>query len=54
MEGLDFLIVFGVICDVEVFIYNDVVVEQIDEVKVKKKYYNFQELLMINEIWEVK
>jgi len=34
--------------------YNDAVTEQIEEIKSKKKYHNFQELLMTNETWEVK
>jgi len=28
--------------------------EQIEEVKGKKKYHNFNELLMTNDTWEVK
>ena len=54
MEGPDFPIALGVIRDVEAPTYNDAVAEQIDEVKAKKKYHNFQELLMTNETWEVK
>lgn len=54
MEGPDFPIALGVIRDVEAPTYNDAVVEQIEEVKEKKKYHNFKELLMTNEIWEVK
>ena len=54
MEGPDFPIALGVIRDVEAPTYNDAVTEQIDEVKAKKKYHNFQELLMTNETWEVK
>ena len=34
--------------------YDDAVHEQIDEVSAKKKYHNFRELLMTNDIWEVK
>lgn len=54
MEGPDFPIALGVIRDVEAPTYNDAIVEQIDEVKGKKKYHNFKELLMTNETWEVK
>ena len=54
MEGPDFPVALGVIRDVEAPTYNDAVAEQIDEVKAKKKYHNFQELLMTNETWEVK
>ena len=28
--------------------------KQIEEIKGKKKYHNFQELLMTNDTWEVK
>ena len=28
--------------------------EQIEEVKSTKKYHNFEELLLTNDIWEVK
>ena len=28
--------------------------EQIEDIKGKKKYHNFQELLMTNDTWEVK
>ena len=34
--------------------YDDSVMEQIEEVSTKKKYHNFKELLMTNDIWEVK
>ena len=34
--------------------YDDAVNAQIEEVAAKKKYHNFQELLMTNDIWEVK
>ena len=30
------------------------ITEQIEEVKGKKKYHNFNELLMTNDTWEVK
>ena len=54
MEGPEFPIALGVIRDVEAPTYNDAVVEQIEEVKGKKKYHNFNELLMTNDTWEVK
>ena len=54
MEGPDFPIALGVIRDVEAPTYNEAVHEQIEEVSGKKKYHNFQELLMTNDIWEVK
>lgn len=49
-----FPIALGVIREVEAPTYNDAVAEQIEEVKGKKKYHNFQELLMTNDTWEVK
>ena len=54
MEGPDFPIALGVIRDVDAPTYNDAVVEQIEEIKGKKKYHNFHELLMTNDTWEVK
>ena len=54
MEGPEFPIALGVIRDVEAPTYNDAVMEQIEEVKGKKKYHNFNELLMTNDTWEVK
>ncbi len=54
MEGPDFPIALGVIRDVDAPTYNDAVTEQVEEVKGKKKYHNFQELLMTNETWEVR
>ena len=54
MEGPEFPIALGVIRDVEAPTYNDAVTEQIEEVKGKKKYHNFNELLMTNDTWEVK
>jgi len=54
MEGPDFPIALGVIRDVEAPTYEAAVAEQIEEVKCKKKYHNFQELLMTNDTWEVK
>jgi 2-oxoglutarate ferredoxin oxidoreductase subunit beta len=54
MEGPDFPIALGVIRDVEASTYEEAVAEQIEEIKGKKPYHNFQELLMTNETWEVK
>ena len=54
MEGPDFPIALGIIRDVEAPTYNDAVEAQIAEVSEKKKYHNFQELLMTNDTWEVK
>ena len=54
MEGPDFPIALGVIRDVDAPTYNDAVEAQIEEVKSKMKYHNFEELLMTNDIWEVK
>ena len=54
MEGPDFPIALGVIRDVEAQTYNDSVHQQINDISQQKKYHNFQELLMTNDIWEVK
>ena len=54
MEGPDFPVALGVIRDVEAPTYNEAVHEQVEEVSAKKKYHNFQELLMTNDICEVK
>ncbi|MFV0322746.1 MAG: 2-oxoacid:ferredoxin oxidoreductase subunit beta, partial [Bacteroides xylanisolvens] len=54
MEGPEFPIALGVIRNTEALTYNDAIDEQIAEVKSKKKYHNFQELLMTNDTWEVK
>lgn len=54
MEGPDFPIALGVIRDVEAPTYDDAVHAQIEEVSAKKKYHNFEELLMTNDTWEVK
>lgn len=54
MEGPDFPIALGVIRDVEAPTYEEAVVAQVEEVKGKKKYHNFHELLMTNDTWEVK
>ena len=54
MEGPDFPIALGVIRDVEAPTYDDSVTMQIEEVKTKKSYHSFAELLETNDIWEVK
>jgi 2-oxoglutarate ferredoxin oxidoreductase subunit beta len=43
-----------VIRDVEAPTYDEGVYAQIEEVTEKKKYHNFEELLLTNDIWEVK
>ena len=54
MEGPDFPVALGVIRDVEAPTYNDSVYEQVEEVKAKKPYHTFAELLETNETWEIK
>jgi 2-oxoglutarate ferredoxin oxidoreductase subunit beta len=54
MEGPDFPVALGVIRDVDAPSYEEAVNDQIAEVSEKKKYHNFQELLLTNDIWEVK
>ncbi len=54
MEGPDFPIALGVIRDVDAPTYDDGVTAQIEEVKAKKSYHSFAELLETNDIWEVK
>ncbi|MCM1312772.1 MAG: 2-oxoacid:ferredoxin oxidoreductase subunit beta [Bacteroides sp.] len=54
MEGPDFPVALGVIRDVEAPTYDDAVTAQIEEVKAKKPYHSFAELLETNDIWEVK
>ena len=49
-----FPVALGVIRDVEAPTYEAAVHEQIEEVKGKKKYHNFAELLETNDTWEVK
>ncbi len=49
-----FPVALGVIRDVEAPTYEKAVEEQIEEVKSKKKYHNFMELLETNDTWEVK
>lgn len=54
MEGPDFPVALGVIRDVDEPTYDEAVHAQMDEVSAKKKYHNFEELLMTNDTWEVK
>ena len=54
MEGPDFPIALGVIRDVEAPTYDEAVEAQIEEVKSKKPYHTFEELLLTNDTWEVK
>lgn len=54
MEGPDFPVALGVIRDVDYPTYNECVQGQIEEVKAQKKYHTFNELLMTNDIFEVK
>lgn len=49
-----FPVTLGVIRDVEAPTYDEAVNTQIEEVKAKKPYHNFTELLETNDIWEVK
>ena len=49
-----FPVALGVIRDVDAPTYDEAVNEQIEEVKAKKSYHNFSELLETNDVWEVK
>lgn len=49
-----FPIALGVIRDVAAPTYDESVSAQIEDIKSKKKYHNFMELLETNDIWEVK
>ena len=49
-----FPVALGIIRDVEAPTYDEAVNAQIEEVKTKKPYHNFMELLETNDIWEVK
>jgi 2-oxoglutarate ferredoxin oxidoreductase subunit beta len=49
-----FPVALGVIRDVAAPTYDDAVNEQIEEIKAKKPYHNFTELLETNDTWEVK
>ena len=54
MEGPDFPVALGVIRDVDAPTYNDAVNAQVEEIKAKKNYHTFEELLLTNDTWEVK
>ena len=54
MEGPDFPVALGVIRDVEGPTYDESVTAQIEEVKAKKPYHTFAELLETNDIWTIK
>ncbi len=49
-----FPVALGIIRDVDAPTYDESVWQQIEEVKAKKEYHNFTELLETNDIWEVK
>lgn len=49
-----FPVALGVIRDVPAPTYNNAIWNQIEDVKQKKNYHNFSELLETNDIWEVK
>ena len=49
-----FPVALGVIRDVEAPTFGGAISQQIEEVKQKKNYHNFAELLETNDIWEVK
>ena len=53
-NGDGFPVALGVIRDVEAPTYDDCVTAQLEEVKAKKPYHTFEELLETNDIWEVK
>ena len=54
LAELEWPVALGVIRDVEAPTYDDCVWQQIEDIKTKKKYHNFAELLETNDIWEVK
>ncbi len=49
-----FPIALGVIRDVDAPTYDESVSEQIEELKAKKPYHTFEELLETNDVWEVR
>ena len=53
-NGDGFPVALGVIRDVEAPTYDECVAEQVEEIKAKKPYHSFEELLETNDIWEVK
>lgn len=55
MDGSNgFPIALGVIRDVTAPTYDEAVAQQIEDIKHKKNYHNFEELLLTNDTWEVK
>ncbi len=54
MEGPEFPIALGVIRNVNAVTYNDAIYKQIEDVKEKKSYRNFAELLQTNDTWTIK
>ena len=53
MEGPDFPIALGVIRDVKAPTYDESVYQQIEDIKTKKPYHSFAELLETNDIWTI-
>ncbi|MBR4187664.1 MAG: 2-oxoacid:ferredoxin oxidoreductase subunit beta, partial [Bacteroidaceae bacterium] len=53
LAEMEWPVALGVIRDVEAPTYDDCVWQQVEEVKAKKKYHNFAELLETNDIWTV-
>ena len=53
-NGDGFPVALGVIRDVPAPTYEAAVAEQIEQVTTAKPYHNFEELLLTNDIWEVK
>ena len=53
LAELEWPVALGVIRDVEAPTYDDCVWQQIEDIKTKKKYHNFAELLETNDIWTV-
>ena len=54
LAEMEWPVALGVIRDVDAPTYDDCVTAQIEEVKAKKPYHSFAELLETNDIWEVK
>ena len=54
LAEMEWPIALGVIRDVEAPTYDEAVWSQIEEIKEKKKYHNFAELLETNDISEVR
>ena len=53
-DGDGFPVALGVIRDVPAPTYDESVNAQIEELKAKKSYHSFAELLETNDTWEVK